>query len=97
MLYISEIESNDLSILISPLMSSEMIREISIYWKNSHLKNGDVFKLYKGDPNTTEAQVIYTFKPDAIHGYKKTGMSSDFISTSQLSFRDECLSKSFNK
>ncbi|XP_044581905.1 PI-PLC X domain-containing protein 1-like [Cotesia glomerata] len=87
----NEIESSDLSILISPLMSSEMIREISIYWKNSHLKNGDVFKLYKGDPNTTEAQVIYTFKPDAIHGYKKTGMSSDFIFTSQLSFRDECL------
>lgn len=74
-------------------MSSEMIREICIYWKNSNLESGDVFKLYKGNPNTTNAQVIFKFQPDAVHGFKKTGISSDFIFTSQLTFKDECLSK----
>ncbi|XP_034951432.1 PI-PLC X domain-containing protein 1-like [Chelonus insularis] len=87
----SEIDKIEMGIVISPLMSTEMIREIGIYWKNINIQTGDVIKLFKGDPSTKNKQEIFQFMPVKARGFQKTGISADFVPTSNLTYHEQCL------
>lgn len=90
--FCAEAEGTQLGLVISPMMSPKMIREIGIYWKNSHLRNGDTIGLYEENPGPGSFP-IFEFQPEVTHGFKKTGISADFIPTANLTFRETCLSE----
>ncbi|XP_063977865.1 PI-PLC X domain-containing protein 1-like [Diachasmimorpha longicaudata] len=86
----NETEEIQLGIVISPIMTAQMIREIGIYWKNSKLRNGDTIGLYEDHPGAATL-LVFEFRPDVTHGFKKTGISADFIPTANLTFEETCL------
>lgn len=90
----AEFHNVQIGLVISPVMSANMIREIGIYWKNPNvMAPGDTLGLYEKDPNFNDALPIFRFAPDEPHGFQKTGISADFIPTSKLTFSKKCLGK----
>ncbi|XP_043284812.1 uncharacterized protein [Venturia canescens] len=80
-----------LGIVVSPLMSYKMIREIGIYWKILELLDGDKLVLHNDHPAISGAEIIYTFQPKDTRGFHKTGVRGEFVATSDLTFREQCL------
>ncbi|KAK0162935.1 hypothetical protein PV327_006662 [Microctonus hyperodae] len=87
----NEFNDTEIGITISPIMTSNMIREIGIYWNNTNFRYGDNLILFKYHPCENQSQKLFTFTPQVSHGFKKTGKEADFIPTSQLTFEDQCL------
>lgn len=78
-------------------MTPNMIRELGIYWKNTNFQHGDIVKLYEGDPSTIDAREIFAITPELAHGFKKTGISANFIPTQNLTLKEQCLRKCCDK
>ncbi|KAG5309829.1 PLCX1 protein, partial [Acromyrmex insinuator] len=77
-------------LIISPIMSIRMIREIEIYWNHARYRPGDTIALYTGEP-TNGLEPIYTLIPNAPSGIKRTGLQATFVPTSNLTFVQQCL------
>lgn len=77
-------------LIISPIMSIRMIREIEIYWNHARYRPGDTIALYAGEP-TNGLEPIYTLIPNAPSGIKRTGLQATFVPTSNLTFDQQCL------
>ncbi|XP_012537184.1 PI-PLC X domain-containing protein 1 isoform X2 [Monomorium pharaonis] len=77
-------------LIISPIMSIRMIREIEIYWNHARYRPGDTIALYTGEP-TNGLEPIYTLIPNAPSGIKRTGLQATFVPTSNLTFHQQCL------
>ncbi|XP_014478082.1 PREDICTED: PI-PLC X domain-containing protein 1-like [Dinoponera quadriceps] len=77
-------------LIISPIMSKKMIREIEIYWNHARYQPGDTIALYTSEP-TDDLEPIYTLVPNAPSGIKRTGLQATFVPTSDLMFVQQCL------
>lgn len=80
-----------MGLIISPIMSSKMIREIEIYWNHARYQPGDTIALYVSEP-ADDLEPIYTLVPNAPSGIKRTGLQATFVPTSNLTFAQQCLS-----
>ncbi|XP_032685578.1 PI-PLC X domain-containing protein 1-like isoform X2 [Odontomachus brunneus] len=79
-----------IGLIISPIMSSRVIREIEIYWNHAKYQPGDTIALYTSEP-TVYLEPIYTLVPNAPSGIKRTGLQATFVPTSNLTFVQQCL------
>ncbi|XP_025270505.1 PI-PLC X domain-containing protein 1 isoform X1 [Camponotus floridanus] len=77
-------------LIISPIMSIKMIREIEIYWNHVKYRPGDTIALYTSEP-TSDLEPIYTLIPNAPSGIERTGVQATFVPTSSLMFVQQCL------
>ncbi|EZA49390.1 PI-PLC X domain-containing protein 1 [Ooceraea biroi] len=77
-------------LIISPIMSTKVIREIEIYWNHAKYRPSDTIALYTGEP-TSDLEPIYTLVPNAPSGIRRTGLQATFVPTSSLTFVQQCL------
>ncbi|XP_066589301.1 PI-PLC X domain-containing protein 1-like [Prorops nasuta] len=85
-----EFHSAHAAVIISPLMSNKVIRELEIYWNHLNYRPGDEIALYTSEPDDT-VKPIYLLIPDTSSGIRKTGIQVEFIPTSSLNFVRQCL------
>jgi len=86
----SDFQRAHVGLIISPIMSIRMIREIEIYWNHARYRPGDTIALYTSEP-TNGLEPIYTLIPNAPSGIKRTGLQATFVPTSNLTFVQQCL------
>ncbi|EFN83766.1 Phosphatidylinositol-specific phospholipase C X domain-containing protein 1 [Harpegnathos saltator] len=77
-------------LIISPIMSKRMIREIEIYWNHARYQPGDTIALYAREP-ADDLEPLYTLVPNAPSGIKRTGLQASFVPTADLAFEQQCL------
>lgn len=85
-----EFEASHVGVIISPILSADEIRRIEIYWSHSCLGSGDSIALYTEEPSNN-ATPIYSFQPTATSGIRRTGITANFVPSSNLTFKRQCL------
>lgn len=81
-----------IGVLISPIISGSMMREIEIYWNNVNIEPEDKISLYAEDSKGVQRE-IYTVVPNDSSGIQKTGVLAEFLPSANLSFVSKCISK----
>ncbi|XP_043466497.1 PI-PLC X domain-containing protein 1-like [Leptopilina heterotoma] len=85
-----EFENSYVGILISPIVSPEISREIEIYWSHTKIRPGDKIGLFFEKPRD-DLKPIFIMEPTSPIGIAKTGIEADFIPSSNLTFTKQCL------
>ncbi|XP_012345884.1 PI-PLC X domain-containing protein 1-like [Apis florea] len=86
----SENWQSRIGILISPIISGSMMREIEIYWNNVNIEPEDKISLYVEDSKGLPRE-IYTVVPNDSNGIQKTGVLAEFVPSANLSFVSKCI------
>lgn len=86
----SENWQSRIGILISPIISGSMMREIEIYWNNVNIEPEDKISLYAEDSKGVQRE-IYTVVPNDSSGIQKTGVLAEFLPSANLSFVSKCI------
>lgn len=87
-----EFQRTHIGLIISPLTSNNMVREIEIYWTHGNYRPGDVISLYDRVPSV-DFQPIFTMSPHVPDGIRKTGIQAHLTPPSNLTFVRQCLSE----
>ncbi|XP_020709537.2 PI-PLC X domain-containing protein 1-like [Athalia rosae] len=85
-----EFEAAHIGLIISPILTADVIREIEVYWSHECFRLGDSIAIYTEDPSE-DAEPIFTFKPIGANGIQKTGIEANFVPVSSLTFERQCL------
>lgn len=86
-----DFNDSHIGLIISPMMSESIIREIEIYWNHRKYQPGrDKIAVYGNDP-TSGVDPILVLDPRLSSGIKSTGIQAEFIPTANLTYHRQCL------
>ncbi|XP_012284591.1 PI-PLC X domain-containing protein 1 isoform X2 [Orussus abietinus] len=85
-----DFEEAHVGLIISPVVSSNEVRQIEVYWRNPNFRSGDVIALFASDPSEN-VQPLWTYTPKTRNGIQKTRIEADFMPTENLTFQQQCL------
>ncbi|XP_043502845.1 PI-PLC X domain-containing protein 1-like [Polistes fuscatus] len=86
-----DFQHSHVSLIISPMMSKSMIRELEIYWNHpKYRSDSDRIALYSNDP-TNGLEPIFILEPKSSSGIKNTGIQAEYLPTKNLTYQRQCL------
>ncbi|XP_035729994.1 PI-PLC X domain-containing protein 1-like [Vespa mandarinia] len=86
-----DFQQSHVGLIISPMMSESMIRELEIYWNHpKYRSDSDRIALYTGDP-ANGSEPILILEPKSSSGIKSTGIQAEYLPTMNLTYHRECL------
>ncbi|KAK2588362.1 hypothetical protein KPH14_004376 [Odynerus spinipes] len=86
-----DFHGSHVGLIISPMMSKSMIRELEVYWNHPKYRAGsDQIEVYDGDP-VNGVKPIFVLVPRSSSGIKSTGIQAEYVPTVNLTFHRQCL------
>lgn len=86
-----DFQESHVGLIISPMMSESMIRELEVYWNHpKYRSDSDRIALYRDDP-ANGSEPILILEPKSSSGIKGTGIQAEYLPTTNLTYRRQCL------